>query len=118
MDGEIFARRMFRGAAIYGVIVLAPMYLLAPSDVHLPVYLGFVGCALVFQWVFWIIGGDPRKYRALILPGVAEKWVFGAPALVVFALGRTDPVTAVFAAIDIALSIGFLIARIRLSRET
>lgn len=108
MDGETFARKMFRGAAIYGVIVLLPMYLLAPSDLHLPAYLGFVGCALVFQWVFWIIGGDPIRYRALMLPSVAEKWVFAAPALVLFALGRTDPVTAFFATIDLLLSVGFV----------
>jgi hypothetical protein len=99
---------MFRGAAIYGAIVLLPMYLLVPSDAHLPAFLGFVGCALVFQWVFWIVGGDPQRYRALMLPAVAEKWVFAAPVLALFALGRVDTVTASFAAGDILLSVGFI----------
>jgi hypothetical protein len=107
---EAFARRVFRWAAIYGFIVLPPMYLLAPDDEHLPAYLGFVGLALVFQAVFWIIGGDPVKYRALMLPSVAEKAVFAVPALVLYAMAETDAVSAFFAAVDIALGIGFLIA--------
>ena len=110
MTGDAFARRLFRGAAIYGFVVLPPMYLLAPSDAHLPAYLGFVGVALVFQVVFWIVGGDPLRYRALMLPGVAEKGVFAIPALALFAMGLTDPVTAFFATIDILLGILFMVA--------
>ena len=110
MPPDAFARRLFRGAAIYGLLVLPPMYLLAPGDEHLPAYLGFVGLALVFQFVFWIIGGDPLRYRALMPLAVAEKGVFAIPALVLFALGRTDPVTAVFATVDILLGIGFTVA--------
>ena len=110
MPPEAFARRVFLGAAIYGFLVLPPMYWLAPGDEHLPAYLGFVGLALVFQAVFWIVGGDPLRYRALMLPGVAEKGVFAIPALGLFAMGRSDPVTAFFATIDILLGILFLIA--------
>ena len=110
MPPEAFARRVFRGAAIYGFLVLPPMYWLAPGDEHLPAYLGFVGLALVFQAVFWIVGGDPFKYRALMLPSVAEKAVFAVPALALFAMGRTDAVTAFFAGIDILLGVLFLIA--------
>lgn len=106
-----FPSRMFRGAAIYGVPVLAPLYF-APLPVRSPeIMLGFVGVALVFQWVFWVIGGDPVRYRALMLPAVFEKLVFGVPALVVAWLGRTAPLVAVFAAIDLALAIGFWRAR-------
>ena len=117
MPPETFARRLCRGAALYGFVVLPPMYLLAPGDEHLPAYLGFVGCALVFQAVFWIVGGDPLKYRPLMLPSVAEKGVFAIPALGLFGMGRSDPVTAFFATIDILLGILFLIAwhRTRLS---
>ena len=110
MPPEAFARRVFRGAAIYGFLVLPPMYWLAPGDEHLPAYLGFVGLALVFQAVFWIIGGDPARYRALMLPSVAEKAVFAVPALVLYAMKETDAVTASFAAVDIVLGILFLTA--------
>lgn len=113
MNAEVFARRMYRGAAIYGVIVLAPLYLAPVAIEFRATHYGFVGCALVFQWVFWIIGCDPAKYRALMLPSIAEKLVFAIPVLVLFALGRTDPVTAFFATIDILLGIGFYVARQR-----
>ncbi len=106
-----FPSRMFRWAAIYGVIVLLPMYLAPLPPQGAEVFLGFVGLALVFQSVFWIIGGDPVKYRALMLPAVAEKMVFGLPALTLYARGYpVPPPVAVFAAIDVALGIGFYLA--------
>ncbi len=108
---DLFPRRMFRWAAIYGVIVLAPLYLnsLPPSGAE--VFLGFVGLALVFQAVFWTIGTDPVKYRALMLPAVAEKLIFGVPALALFAQGYpVQPSVAAFAAVDLALGLGFWLA--------
>jgi hypothetical protein len=59
----MFARRMFRWAAIYGVIVLAPLYLIPLPPVMGETLLGFIGLALVFQGLFWMIGSDPQKYR-------------------------------------------------------
>lgn len=108
---ELFPRRMFHWAAIYGVIVLAPLYLAPLPPVGAEVFLGFVGLALVFQAVFWIIGGAPVKYRALMLPAVAEKLVFGLPVLALFAQGYpVPPPVAVFAGIDILLGLGFWLA--------
>lgn len=42
---------------------------------------------------------------------ILEKLVFAVPALVAFALGRTEAVVAGFAAIDVLLASGFLRAR-------
>ncbi|WP_088309955.1 hypothetical protein [Novosphingobium sp. B 225] len=106
-----FPARMFRWAAIYGVIVLLPLYFTPLPPLGAETFLGFVGLALVFQSVFWIIGSDPVKYRALMLPAVAEKLVFGLPALMLYARGYpVPPPVAVFAAIDVALGIGFYLA--------
>lgn len=80
---------MFRGAAIYGVLALVPLYFLPMPAVSPETYYGFIGCALVFQWLFWIIGGDPVKYRPLMLVAVAEKLVFAVPALALIG-GRED----------------------------
>lgn len=110
MTGELFARRMFRGSAIYGVIVLLPLYLTPLPRFGAETVLGFIGLALVFQAVFWIIGGDPVKYRALMVPSIAEKLVFGVPALALYAQGRTPWTVAIFAAIDLALALGFAMA--------
>jgi hypothetical protein len=102
---------MFRWAAIYGGLVLTPMYFAPLPDLGAEVLLGFVGLALVFQGVFWMIGGDPFKYRALMPLAVAEKLVFGVPALALFVQGYPIALpVAVFAAIDLALGLGFLLA--------
>jgi hypothetical protein len=102
---------MFRWAAIYGVIVLTPMYLAPLPSALAEAFYGFVGLALVFQGLFWVIGGDPVKYRALMPLAVAEKLVFAVPALALFAQGypMASPV-AVFAGADLLLGLGFFLA--------
>ena len=104
---------MFRGAAIYGVIALTPMYFLPPSIDRPDFYYGFIGLALVFQWLFWIIGGDPVRFRTLMLPSVAEKLVFAVPALWLVGQGRAPMLAVPFAVMDLLLGTGFLIARAR-----
>ena len=106
-----FPSRMFRWAAIYGLVVLLPLYFTPLPQVGAEVFLGFVGLALVFQGVFWTIGGDPVKYRALMPFAVLEKLVFGVPAVSLYAQGYpAPPPVAVFAAIDLLLGLGFFIA--------
>ncbi|MEQ1498913.1 MAG: hypothetical protein ABL914_09660 [Novosphingobium sp.] len=105
---EKFPSRMFRWAAIYGGLVLAPLYFTPLPQVGGEVFLGFVGLALVFQGVFWTIGGDPLKYRALMPFAVLEKLVFGVPTVALFLTGYpVPPPVAAFAAIDLALGLGF-----------
>ena len=106
-----FPSRMFRWAAIYGVVVLLPLYLTPLPKPGAEVFLGFVGLALVFQGVFWTIGGDPAKYRALIPYAVLEKLVFGVPALSLYLQAYpVAPPVAVFATIDLLLGLGFFLA--------
>jgi hypothetical protein len=106
-----FPSRMFRWAAIYGVVVLAPLYLTPLPALGAEVFVGFVGLALVFQGVFWTIGGDPVRYRALMPFAVLEKLVFGVPCLTLFAQGYpVPPPVAVFAGVDLLLGLGFFLA--------
>jgi predicted acyltransferase len=61
------ASRIFKGAAIYGVIVLAPLLVMEarfgqdnpPALTHAEFYYGFTASALAWQVVFWIIGSNP-----------------------------------------------------------
>ncbi|ONF96412.1 hypothetical protein [Sphingomonas jeddahensis] len=100
----------FRGAAIYGLIALLPQYLFPqPAGAELASY-AFIGTASAFQLVFWAIGGDPMRYRALMLAGVAEKLAFGVPAVVLFARGFAPAPVLVFGGIDLALGLGFMLA--------
>lgn len=106
-----FPARMFRWTAIYGVIVLVPLYFTPLQKAGAEIFLGFVGLALVFQAVFWTIGSDPAKYSALMPLAVAEKLVFAVPCLALWSSGYpVIPPVAVFAVIDLLLGFGFFFA--------
>jgi hypothetical protein len=120
-SGELMriASRIFKGAAIYGVIVLLPLLVLEtrfgqdnpPPLTHVEFYYGFAVTALVWQVAFWIIGSDPVRFRPLMVAAVLEKFTWG---LVAFGLsaagGAVPPTTLLFAAIDVLLGILFILA--------
>ena len=104
------ARWIFRIAAIYGIVVLAPMYFLeakvaAPAAVlpHAENFYGFIGTALAAQVMFLIIASDPVRYRPLMLAGVLEKLAFGVPAWVLWAQGRVAASVVAFGTLDLVL---------------
>jgi hypothetical protein len=110
------ASRIFRGAAIYGVIVLAPLLVWEtrfglenpPALTHVEFYYGFAGLALVWQLAFWIIGSDPVRFRPLMLAAMLEKFGWVATAVSLVAAGRAVPAqTLVFVAIDFVLGLLF-----------
>ena len=116
MGDVVFARRLFRWAAVYGVIVLAPLYLLPAPTERTEAYFGFIGGALAFQGVYWIIGGDPLRYRPLMPVGAVAKLSFAIPALTLFALGRLDALTAIPVSVDVLLAAGFVVAWVKTRR--
>ena len=113
-----FARRVFYAAGIYGILVLTPMYFLEsrineqqpPAITHPEYFYGFVGLALVWQFVFLLIGRHPIKYRTLMLIAVLEKAAFGLLVPILFALGRTPGVVLVTSNIDLVWLVLFAIA--------
>lgn len=110
MNAPRWVRLWFRLAAIYGLVALLPQFFLPqPAGAELVAY-GFIGTASAFQLVFWVIGGDPARYRALMLPGVAEKLAFGVPAVALFAAGKVPGAVLAFGVIDLLLGLGFLLA--------
>ena len=103
-----WVRWWFRGAALYGAAALLLTALTPPATGEL-FFHGFVGTALAFQLVFWIIGGDPVRHRPLMLAAVLEKLAFVVPAATLAAAGRIGGTTEA-AATDLVLGIGFAIA--------
>ncbi len=108
---------LFRGAAIYGAILLLPLYFLetraAAPAARLPApeyYYGFIGAALGFQIVYWLIGGAPRQYRALMLVGVFGKLSFWVPTALLWSMGRTATSTFALVCGDLLLAIAFVVA--------
>ena len=108
---------LFRGAAIYGLIILLPMYFLersvaapSPSFEHPEYYYGFVGAAVTWQFVYWVIGGAPQRYRALMPVAVIAKLGFWVPTFLLWLNGRTPLSTFILTNGDLILGIAFFVA--------
>jgi hypothetical protein len=113
------ASRIFRWAAIYGLIVLLPMFLLEqrfgqdnpPAITHAELYYGFVMLAVAWQVAFVVIGSNPMKFRLMMIPAIIEKFGWGLVAFGLAGMGRAVPATTLaFAAVDMALGSAFIYA--------
>ena len=116
--GLSFARRVFRVAAVYGILVLVPQYFMEeaigrdfpPPITHPEHFYGFVGVALAWQFAFLLIASNPIRYRPLMLVAILEKLAFGVPCIVLFAQRRLLATVLVAGVIDLALAVLFWIS--------
>lgn len=88
-----FARWVYMISGIYGLLVLAPGFLLAsrvdaPPLNHPEFYYAFYGCALAWQLAFLLIAGNPSRWRALMPITFVEKVSFFASSLWLFETGK------------------------------
>lgn len=119
-----FGKIVFRVAAIYGVLVLTPLYFLfdligrqdPPPITHPGFFYGFVGVALAWQVAFWVISTDPTRYRALMIPSVLEKFSFGIAIIVLVLQHRTHSSDLVVTGIDLLLGVLFIAAYFKTPR--
>jgi hypothetical protein len=117
----IFARRVFLIAAIYGLIVLLPQYLLEaktgrdfpPPITHPEYYYGFIGVAVAWQLVFFLIAGDPIRYRPIMLAAIVEKATFGLPAIWLYLSSRLHAQMLLAGLLDVSLGVLFIMAYAR-----
>lgn len=115
------ARWIFVLAGIYGLATLLPMYLQErmvaflqpPAITHPEYYYGFVGVALAWQALFFLLARDPLRFRPMMLPAALEKLSFGLAALVLFALHRVAPVMLLVGCVDLLFVALFLLAYAR-----
>lgn len=113
-----FARRVFLIAAVYGILVLAPQYFMEarvgrdfpPPVTHPEHFYGFIGVALAWQVLFFIIARDPVRYRTAMLPAVLEKLTFGGAAVVLYVQGRLATIVFGAGLLDLVLAALFLAA--------
>jgi hypothetical protein len=116
--GHRFARLVFLLAGVYGLIVLTPQYFLEaqigrdypPAITHPEYFYGFIGLALAWQFAFLVVASDVRRYRPVMLLGVAEKLAFGVPAILLYAGGRAPGAVAGAGAADLVLGTLFVVA--------
>lgn len=113
-----FAKRVYFIAAVYGVLVLAPQYFMEarvgrdfpPPITHPEHFYGFIGIALAWQLLFFMIARDPVRYRTAMIPAILEKVAFGVPAVVLFAQGRLAAPILAAGLLDLLLAALFVIA--------
>jgi hypothetical protein len=119
-----FARIVFRIAAVWGVLVLTPLYFIfdmigrqdPPPITHPAFYYGFVSLGLVFQVVFVVIASDPVRLRPMMIPSVLEKFGYGATLLVLYLQQRLHVQDLALGGVDILFGVLFLIAFFRTGR--
>jgi len=116
-----FAKIVFRTAGILGFLILTPLYFMfdvipkkdPPAITHPAFYYGFVGIALVWQFVFLIIATDPVRFRPLMVAAILEKLAYSIPLLILVSQKRTKVNDLIFAGIDLLLCFLFVLAYLR-----
>ena len=120
-----FARVVFIGAGIWGVTVLTPLYWLfditgrryqAPID-YPHFFFGFVSVAMAWQIAFLIIGSNPVRFRALMIPAILEKLGFVSTLAVLYGQSRISAVDAQAAIPDFVLCVLFVVALAKTLRD-
>ena len=112
------ARWIFAIAAVYGFLVIAPLYFMEarighddpPAITHPEYFYGFVGVTLAWQVVFLLIAREPVRYRPLMLVSVLEKLAWGVAAIVLFQQQRVGGTTLGFGGIDLLLGALFVVS--------
>ena len=116
-----FAKTVFWIAGIWGVLVVAPLYLMfdligrkdPPPITHPGFFYGFVGAALAWQLVFFIIATDPARYRPLMVPSVLEKFSYNFAVVILVVQGRMHASDLLFGGVDLLLGILFVISYLK-----
>ena len=120
-----FAKIIFRVAGIWGLLTLTPLYFIfdligqkdPPPITHPAFFYGFVGAALAWQLVFFIIATDPARYRPLLMPSVFEKFSYGIAVVILIAQGRMHSSDLLFGGVDLLLGNLFVIAYLKTPRR-
>lgn len=113
-----FAKIIFWIAAVWGFVILTPLYFIfdsigrqdPPPITHPAFYYGFVGVALAWQIGFVVIARDPVRFRPMMIPAVVEKFGYGISLIVLYLQHRLHGVDVAFGGIDLLLGVLFLVA--------
>jgi hypothetical protein len=116
-----FARIVFLGAGVWGIVVLTPLYWLldvtgrryAPPTEYPHFFYGFLSVAMAWQLVFLLIGSNPARFRPLMIPSVLEKLGYVGTLAVQYAQARISMTDAQPAVPDLLLGVLFIVAFVR-----
>jgi hypothetical protein len=113
-----FAKIVFWVAAIWGVLILTPLYFIfdmigrndPPPITHPAFYYGFVSVGLAFQVAFIVIARDPVPLRPMMIPSVLEKFGYGVTLVVLYLQNRLHPQDLALGGVDLLFGVLFLMA--------
>ncbi len=117
-----FTKTVFWIAAIYGLILLIPMYFLMstigeeapPSISHPEFYYGFVGVTILWQCIFVLIAINPLRYQTIIRIAILEKFTYTVQVLILYSMGKVQPNILGTALADPIFGILFILAYFRM----
>jgi hypothetical protein len=118
-----FAKRVFIGAGIWGLVVLTPLYFTfdlvgreyPPPITHPDLYYGFLGLGIAWQIGFLVIGRDPARFRPMMIPAVLEKFIFVLSQAALYMQGRVRMGELAVAGPDFILGILFIVSFFKLA---
>jgi hypothetical protein len=126
MNAHTFAKYVFWTAAVWGVLVIAPLYFLydrigvtdPPPITHPGFFYGFVITALAWQVLFAVIAHAPDRHIGIMPVAMLEKFGYAATVFVLFGQHLMHASDLVFGLVDATLGFLFLVAFFRLRRAT
>jgi vacuolar-type H+-ATPase subunit I/STV1 len=113
-----FAKIVFWIAAIWGFLVLTPLYFMfdvigrqdPPPITHPGFYYGFVGVALAWQVAFLVIARDPVRFRPMMIVAALEKFGYVISLTALYLQDRLHASDLVFAGADLLFGALFVVA--------
>jgi hypothetical protein len=113
-----FARIVFVGAGVWGIVVLTPFYWLidltgrhyVPPTDYPQFFYGFFSIAMAWQIAFLVIGSSPARFRPLMIPSMLEKFGYVMTLGVLYGQSRISTTDAQAAVPDLLLLILFVVA--------
>jgi hypothetical protein len=79
-----FAKIVFSIAGALGILAMIPMYLASGSYR----YYGSLGGLVAWQFAFFVIATDPKRYRLMMIPALMEKLLWVLTRIAIYFQGR------------------------------
>ena len=116
-----FAKFVFIGAGVWGLVVIAPLYFLldiSGREYAFPTsyphfFYGFLTVTTAWQIAFLLIGSNPVRFRPLMIPAVIEKLGYVVAVAVLHGRGLISTTDAMTAAPDVVLGVLFVAAFVK-----
>lgn len=121
MEELRFTRLVYALAAIYGILMLPPLYFLIdaigranpPAVTHPEFYYGFVGVSVLWQIVFYLIARDPVRLRPILPVTILEKLIYTVPVVFLYVHGKASLHTLIPSLGDPIFCLLFIVAYIK-----